>query len=74
LKDWVSCDVARQKVRSKLNALHSDPERAGQPLDKLGLAETGQTFQEQMAARQQPDQDRINKPLLPKEDLIERAA
>jgi hypothetical protein len=74
LEDRVPGDVAWEKVRGKLHALHLNPERLGQTLDEFGFSETWQTFEKQVTTRKQADHHGINQVLLAKENFIQRIA
>ncbi|MNT02497.1 hypothetical protein D3C72_1369980 [compost metagenome] len=45
--------VGRQQVGGELHAQEAQPQAAGQGMGQCGLAETGQVFDQQMAAREQ---------------------
>ena len=74
LEDGVAGDVAGQQVGRELDALGLQPERLGQALDEFRLAQAGQTFEQQVAARQQGGDDVIHQRFLPEEHGVQRRA
>ncbi|MNI62170.1 hypothetical protein D3C73_1174770 [compost metagenome] len=52
--------VGRQQVGGELHALEAQPQAAGQGMGQCGLAETGQVFDQQMAAREQGHEGQSN--------------
>ena len=74
LQDGVARDVSRQQVGRELDAPGFQPERLGETFDEFGLAEAGQTFEQQMAARKQDGDNLIDKRFLPEEHAVQRGA
>src|SRR5256886_17281875 len=52
--------IARQQIRSELNALKAAMKRFGESLRQRGLAHAGNVFDEQMAAREKRDQRQLD--------------
>ena len=50
LEDVRAEDVARHQVRRKLNAVEAETEQLAQGLDECGFADTGEPFEEDVAA------------------------
>lgn len=70
LEDGSARDVPGQQVRRELDAARRERQRPGEPLDQFRLAQAGQPFQQDVAARQHADEDEFNEVFLAEQHLV----
>ena len=71
LQDVAAGDVGRQQVGRELDAPEVERQQSRQRLDELGLAESGQTFEQHVTAREQRRDDLVDRLFLAEDDAAQ---
>ena len=69
IEDRIAENIRREQIAGKLNALKAECERAGECLRESRLADTGDIFNQQVAAREQASDGEHNRLGFPNDDF-----